>query len=96
MLPQFCQTWNVLPKERSSVLCIPVSGLCFAFPLRRAAVLWDGLGMPAEVGSAGSPCRHLWGVQLRGRGPGVDEVQHLPPAGSGNVQRLGGAAEHGD
>ena len=41
-------------------------------------------------------CRHLWGVQLRGRGSGLDALQHLSALGGGHLQRSGGASEHGN
>lgn len=41
-------------------------------------------------------CRHLWGVQLRGRGSVLDALQHLSALGGGHLQRSGGAFEHGN
>ena len=41
-------------------------------------------------------CRHLWGVQLRGRGSVLDALQHLSALGGGHLQRSGGASEHGN
>ena len=44
------------PQEGSSVLCVRLFALklrlCFSFPLQSALAVWEGLGIPAEMGSS--------------------------------------------